>query len=73
MSVIEIEKAIETLSRDEKEDLFKYLAKELEKEELLKYFTPGAVFEIATPDISPDENAFKAASQLQKVLERESL
>ena len=73
MSVVEIErKIIDPLSREEKEELFNYLAKELEKDELLQYFTPGAVYEIGTPNISPDDSAFKAASQLLGI-RRESL
>ena len=71
MSLIEIEKEIiDPLTRGEKQKLFRYLVRELEHEELLQYFTPGAVYEIGTPDISPDDNAFKAAAQLQKVLEQ---
>ena len=71
MSLIEIEKEIiDPLTREEKQELFRYLARELEHEELLDYFTPGAVYEIGTPDISPDDSAFKAAAQVQKVLEQ---
>ena len=54
MSVIEIEKKIiDSLTREQKQELFRYLARELEQEELLEYFKPGAVYEIGTPDISP--------------------
>ena len=70
MSVIEIEKKIiDPLSRKEKEELFRYLAEELGKEdELLRYFAPGTVLEIATPNISPDGSHLKTAQQLREVL-----
>jgi hypothetical protein len=71
MSVREIEKEIiDPLTREEKQELFRYLARALEQEELLHYFTPGAVYEIGTPDISPNDTAFQAAAQLQKVLDQ---
>jgi hypothetical protein len=74
MLVGEIEKdIIDPLSREEKEELFKYLAKVLEKEEILEYFTPGAVYEIATPNIANDDSAWKAAQALKKAVEGQTV
>lgn len=71
MLVIDIEKEIiDPLSRQEKEELFHYLAEELGKEdELLQYFPPGVEWEIATPNISPDRSHVKTAQQLREVLQ----
>ena len=71
MLVMEIEKEIiNPLSRQEKEELFQYLADALGKEdELLKYFPPGVEWEIASPNISPDGSHVKTAQQLREVLQ----
>ncbi len=69
MAVIEIEKQIKPLSREEKEELFKYLARELGKEgDVSKYLTLGCSYPIYTPNISPNGSHLKTMEQLQKVL-----
>ena len=49
MSVIEIEQIIMPLTLEEKQELFRFLEKELEQAEVLEHVTPGATYEIATP------------------------
>jgi hypothetical protein len=68
MSVIEIEREIKPLSQQEKEELFKFLAEELHKEDLLKYFKPGATYPVFTP-LGMEEGAAK----LQEYLDRGDL
>ena len=68
MSVSEIERAIKPLSRQEKEELFKFLAEELHKEDLLTYFKPGTTYPVFTP-LGMEEGA----ATLQEYLDREDL
>ena len=49
MSVIEIEQTIKPLTLEEKQELFRFLEKELEQAEVLEHVTPGETYEIATP------------------------
>jgi hypothetical protein len=67
MSISEIEEnIIKPLSRQEKEELFRFLAKELGREdELLKYITPGATYPIFTP-----LGMYRAAEQVQQLLDQ---
>ena len=73
MSIIEIEKEIKPLSREEKEKLFQFLAEELGKDDLLAFFTPGAEYPIFTPTITPDDSAYRAAEQIQSYLDEGKL
>ena len=67
MSVLEIEERIKPLSKEEKQELFRFLKKELECAEILEHVTPGAVYEITTP-----YGQDAAAQQLSAHFERES-
>ena len=67
MKVAEIEKEIKPLSRQEKEALFRFLAEELEKDDLLKYFKPGQKVGLWSPF-----NEYKMAEQLQTFLKEQS-
>ena len=49
MSVLAIEKNIKPLTVEEKQELYRFLEKELEYAEVLDHVTPGATYDIATP------------------------
>ena len=67
MIVAEIEKEIKPLNRREKEELFRFLAEELGKDELLKYFKPGQKVGFWSPF-----NEYKMARQLQNFVQEAS-
>ena len=68
MSVAEITEEIKPLSRQEKLSLLEEISKMLQEEEMLEYFTPGAIYPVETP-----MNAEKAAAQLQHFLEQHQI
>jgi len=49
MSVLTIEESIKPLTTKEKQELYRFLEKELEQAEVLDHITPGATYDIATP------------------------
>ena len=67
MSVTEIEKTIEPLSRAEKLQLIADITRMLQQEEqnVSDFFDPGKVYEVATPNIANDDSAWKAAQALK--------
>jgi len=71
MLLLDIEQdVIKPLSRREKLQLIADITQMLQEEdELSRYFQPGVVYEVATPNLTPDDSAMLAAQQLQKVLE----
>ena len=48
-SVLQIEERIKPLTVEEKQELYRFLEKELEHAEILAHVTPGATYDIATP------------------------
>ena len=66
MSIAEIIDAVRALSRSEKFQIAQMLLDDLAKEEPLPAFTEGHVFEIHTPEYSPD-----AAAELAQALMEE--
>lgn len=74
MSVIEIEQQIKPLSRADKLQLIKDIQDMLREEspELSDMFEPGKVYDIVSPDITPDAST-TAAQQLQRAIEEQSV
>lgn len=48
-SVLQIEERIKPLTLEEKQELYRFLEKELEHAEILAHVTPGATYDIVTP------------------------
>ena len=48
-SVFQIEESIKPLTVEEKQELYRFLEKELEHAEILEHVTPGATYDIVTP------------------------
>jgi len=79
MSLRELEQTyIQPLTRAEKWQLIADIQEMLKREEETKakltagnIFTPGMVYEIATPSIAPHDDDAKAAAQLRTILEEQ--
>ena len=78
MSLLELEQTyIRPLTRAEKWQLITDIQEMLKREEATakltveNIFTPGMVYEIATPSIAPCDNDTKAAAQLRALLEEQ--
>ncbi|MEZ4525781.1 MAG: hypothetical protein R2941_07670 [Desulfobacterales bacterium] len=73
MLLAEIEtKLIKPLPRLDKLRLIAHITKMLQEQEELpeKYFMRGFEYPIMTPTVTPDDTSYKAAFQLQQLLEK---